>query len=469
MYSVGASPLSVVAADFNGNGILDLALTSSSSSGFPGDSVSLLLGVGDGTFSAPTLFPAGYHANASVVSDFNGDGTADLAVANGGSNTVSVLLNTQGTFLSGAASANPSSYGQSVAFTINVSASASSGIVPSGTVTLNSGSSAVGSATLVNGTVTISTSNLVLGTDTLSAAYSGDTNFQPHTVSFIQTVQKANSAVALTASPTSANLNQSVSLTAAVTSSFTGTPTGTVSFFNGTTQLGTSSLNANGVATYSTSTLAAGTQSITAVYSGDSNFNTSTSPATSVVITSNSPNFSISAAALSPGTISPGASATSTVTITMLYGIDPSSVSLTCAVTPAASPAATCSLSPISLANNAGTATLSVTTSGPRAAMELPPSSRHSSFLLALGLMIPAIFLGAARVHRPAISKVLSFCLIMLLLCGCWFGTACGTAGSSSQPSSGTTSGTPAGTYNVTVTGNAGNIAHSASLSLTVQ
>jgi hypothetical protein len=86
--------------------------------------------------------------------------------------------------------------------------------------------------------------------------------------------------------------------------------------------------------------------------------------------------------------------------------------------------------------------------------------------------MIPAIFLsvsfiGGEKINRPAANKVLSFCLIVLMLCGCWFGTACG-AGSASQSSSGTPE-TPAGTYNVTVTGNAGNITHSASLSLTVQ
>jgi Bacterial Ig-like domain (group 3)/FG-GAP-like repeat len=464
MYPVGASPLSVVAADFNGNGILDLALTSSSSGGFPGDSVSLLFGAGNGTFQTPTLFPAGYLANAAVVGDFNGDGTPDLAVANGGSNTVSLLLNTQGTLVRSAASANPSSYGQSLTFAITVSASLPSGIVPTGSVTLSSGSSPIGSGTLVNGAVTIGAPLLGVGTSALSASYSGDSNFQPHRVSFNQTVQKANTTVELSASPTSADLNQSVILSANVVSSGDGTPTGTVSFFNGSSRLGTSSLNASGIATFSVSTLPAGTQNIAGTYSGDGNFNTSTSPSTSVVV--NSPNFSISAGALSPATVSPGASANSTVTITMLNGIAPSTVSLTCAVAPIANPAATCSVSQISMANNEGTATLSVATSGPHAMMAQSAFAHRTNVWFAFALLIPGIFLGGTRVHRPGTNKLLGFCMLLLMLSGCWFGTACGSGGSTSQTSIG---GTPSGTYSVTVTGTSGTIVHTTSLSLTVQ
>jgi hypothetical protein len=55
-------------------------------------------------------------------------------------------------------------------------------------------------------------------------------------------------------------------------------PTGTVSFFDGTTNLGNSSLSASGVATFTTSTLAVRTHSITATYNGDTNFAPSTSP-----------------------------------------------------------------------------------------------------------------------------------------------------------------------------------------------
>jgi hypothetical protein len=70
-----------------------------------------------------------------------------------------------------------------------------------------------------------------------------------------------------------------------VTSGTAGTPTGTVTFYDGLTQLGTGSLNSHAVATYQTSTLAVGTHSITAQYGGDSNFSGSTSsPALSQVV-----------------------------------------------------------------------------------------------------------------------------------------------------------------------------------------
>ncbi|MDV9203194.1 Ig-like domain-containing protein, partial [Streptomyces sp. Wh19] len=56
-----------------------------------------------------------------------------------------------------------------------------------------------------------------------------------------------------------------------------GTPTGTVDFFDGATLLGTGTLS-GGVATFTTSTLAIGTHPLTAVYNGDANFTSSTSP-----------------------------------------------------------------------------------------------------------------------------------------------------------------------------------------------
>jgi YVTN family beta-propeller protein len=74
-------------------------------------------------------------------------------------------------------------------------------------------------------------------------------------------------------------LGQSVTFTATVTSTSPGTPTGTVTFFDGATELGTGTLNASAMATFTTSSLALGSHSITGVYGGDSNFTGSTSVA----------------------------------------------------------------------------------------------------------------------------------------------------------------------------------------------
>lgn len=84
----------LVAGDFNGDGKVDLAATDSAT-----NRVDVLLGNGDGTFSAPVQYPVGASPVAISTGDFNGDGRLDLAVANFNSHNVSILLgNGGGTF-----------------------------------------------------------------------------------------------------------------------------------------------------------------------------------------------------------------------------------------------------------------------------------------------------------------------------------------------------------------------------------
>jgi len=84
----GNQPLCVAAGDFNGDGIADLAV------GNAGDNtVSILLGNGDGTFTSNGTVSIGSVAIAIAVADFNGDGIPDLAIANNSSGSISVLLN----------------------------------------------------------------------------------------------------------------------------------------------------------------------------------------------------------------------------------------------------------------------------------------------------------------------------------------------------------------------------------------
>jgi len=98
--SVGNSLSAIVAADFNGNGKLDLAVTDS-----VGNTVIILLGNGDGTFGVPTTIPVGNGPDAIVAGDFNNDGKLDLAVANFTDNTITLLLgNGDGTFTQAAGS-----------------------------------------------------------------------------------------------------------------------------------------------------------------------------------------------------------------------------------------------------------------------------------------------------------------------------------------------------------------------------
>jgi VCBS repeat-containing protein len=90
-FAAGTNPASVAVGDFNSDGDPDLAVANLDS-----NNVSVLLGVGDGTFTAPInfpVFPVGNGPTSVAVGDFNGDGKPDLAVANVRSNNVSVLLN----------------------------------------------------------------------------------------------------------------------------------------------------------------------------------------------------------------------------------------------------------------------------------------------------------------------------------------------------------------------------------------
>lgn len=96
-YNVGPTPGGVVAGDFNGDGVLDLAIP------FLGDDstggLAVLINNGDGTFKTPVIYPAGSSPISVATFDLNQDGKLDLAVADNGSSSVYVLLgNGDGTF-----------------------------------------------------------------------------------------------------------------------------------------------------------------------------------------------------------------------------------------------------------------------------------------------------------------------------------------------------------------------------------
>ena len=129
--------------------------------------------------------------------------------------------------------------------------------------------------------------------------YSGTGNFDSSTDrSQVLKVNSTATTTAVTSSAASSVVGQAVTFTAIVTASSPGlgTPTGTVAFKDGTTTLATETLT-GGATTFTTSGLALGTHSITAVYGGSTNFVTSTSAALSQIVNQDTTTTTVSSSA----------------------------------------------------------------------------------------------------------------------------------------------------------------------------
>ena len=236
------------------------------------------------TFTSNILSTASHSITAAYSS---GDSNF---VPSAASASVTQVVNKASTTATAASSPNPSVYGQSITITatVNVTSPGSTAVAyPSGTVTFYEGGTPIGTGTLrvVNGQdqASFTTSSLGTGSDPITAAYnSGDINFNISSMStaITQVVNKASTTTNVSASPSTANAGQMVTFTAMVSASSpgSGTPSGTVDFFDTTTNTdltpGGVSLLA-GTTTFSTTSLAVGSHVIKATYSGDGNFLTS--------------------------------------------------------------------------------------------------------------------------------------------------------------------------------------------------
>lgn len=171
-------------------------------------------------------------------------------------------------------STNPTVYGQVTTLSSTVAPSSGTG-TPTGSVTFDDGTNSVGSASLSNGQATLSLSSFSVGSHSLTAVYSGDANFLASTSSVLsQVVNQAATATALSSSSSPSTLNSSITLTAnlSVVAPGAGTPTGTITFEDGSNVLGTSSVSSAGQAALPTASLSVGSHSLLASYSGDANF-----------------------------------------------------------------------------------------------------------------------------------------------------------------------------------------------------
>jgi hypothetical protein len=287
--SPSALPNSVAIADVNGDGYLDVVVANmckvdNSKCGYPGyvGGVVVLLGNGDGTFQNPINYSSGGSDALSVaIADVNGDGRPDLVALNA-SSTVGVLLNqtSYSTTTVLTSSPNPSLVNQTVTFTATIT---STPPVPNGeVVTFYNGTTDLGTGTTTNGVATLTTLFSKALMRTAKATYSGDPFHKASSGTVRETVALYPSTTTLASSPNPSTSGQAVTLAATVSSGAAGGPTGTVTFKNGTTYVGTKPLTA-GTAILTTSKLPVGTLTLGAYYSGDAQSGKSSGTTTQTV------------------------------------------------------------------------------------------------------------------------------------------------------------------------------------------
>ncbi len=360
----------------------------------------------------------------------------------------------------------------------------SGGNAPTGTVTFFSGSTQLGSPVPVNGTdgsgniqsgaftpaqatAVLTTTQLPTGQDSITAKYNGDTNYSGSTSPAIVVSNLFATTATVQSSASSINLGASVTLNALVSTNVTGTPpTGTVTFFSGGTPLGapvtvTGGTNSQGMAqataSLMTTALPAGSDSVTAAYSGDATYSSSTSPA--IVINVAGPDYTLPASPLGTVTISaPGGSGTLSFMVTAVNGFN-GTINFKCSTVPLES-----YCSPASVTGG-GTVTINITTTAPHSAVLMPGSNSPGWWAATGGVTFVGIFLLGVPGQRRRWSQLLGLVTFALLI------TVAGCGGGSSGP---TDKGTPPGSYNVTVTATAtsGSPAHptqTATFTLNVQ
>jgi hypothetical protein len=350
---------------------------------------------------------------------------------------------------------------------VTVAAATSGGATPTGTVTLVGGGYTSAAETLSSGgyTFSIPANSLSAGSDVLTVSYSGDTTYASETGTAAVTVTTATGTGTATVTVTpaqttlSASSSLSVAITVAAATSGGATPTGTVTLSGGgyTSTAGTLASGSYTIAIPANS-LTAGSDVLTASYSGDSNYAATTGTAT-VTVTGSSSGATFTLSASATTAVSPGTSASSTVTVTATNNYT-GTATLNCALT--ASPtgavdAPTCALSPTTVAlsssSTSGSVTATVTTTA--ATSTTTDFSRRGqrgkgrAWAGAGGGAVLAflVFLGIPARRRGWRSMLGAVALIVALggLAGCgdfW-----------QAPGGDTANGTTAGTYTFTVTG----------------
>jgi len=269
------------------------------------------------------------------------------------------------------------------------------------------------------------------------------------------TITQAGTTTTLNASSSTVSSGQSVTLTAQVASVTTGTPTGSVAFYQGATLLGTATLTA-GTATLSTSSITSGASgALSAVYSGDNNFTTSTSATFSIGVSAL--DFAMTVSGPTSLTVTAGSAATYQMAVNPLNGNYPGPVSFTASGLPSG---ASVTFNPTTIAANDGkqTVTLVVQTAA-FAKLESPSIGRKLAPLTLALFLIPLFGVGRLRRQGRRLSKL----GLLLLLVSC---TLAGAMMTGCGGSSGAGFKQVAQNYTITVTATSGKVQHTAQITL---
>jgi hypothetical protein len=434
------SPGSLIAGDFNNDGRQDVLVC--------GDSgLTVLLGRGDGGFQAPVIGPSG--VCPTFVADLNEDGKQDLLAPS--ANGVVVLLgNGDGSFqgpvetnLGGPAT--PNSVGD-----FDADGKIDVAVNQNGNVVILSGRG--------DGTLPLQGAYMVSGVGMATVAdFNADgkpdvasTNASAFTVSVL--------------------LNIADIPMFTLAANFAGTGGGTVTF-----NPGGFACNSNCSHDYAKRAAVSLSAAANAgsTFSGWSGGGCSGTGTCSLTLTSDQtvtatfdfmPDFALSVSDFAPNPISPGQSSTATISAEGANGFG-ETVSLTCSVQPSPAHAPQCSVSPGSITPG-NSATAAITTTAPTAA-QIVTSGGASALLNALwmpmaGLTFAGIVFCSPRERK---AKMLSALLGSVLVAGVVFQAACGGGGNSG----GGGGGTPPGTYTITIKGTSGSLNHTTTVTLKVQ
>ena len=372
------------------------------------------LGAGGAATINPVLAPGNYSIVATYAGDVNDNTSVSTPLA------LTVKLATTSTVVT--STPNPALVLATVTFTAKVTGN---GGIPTGSVNFIADGTTMGAANVdATGTATFTYSALAAGSHTITASYAGDVNDSPSTSPAISQVEGAiPTATSLGASSTGGLSPQTI-LVSAVVGTSGPTPTGTVTFNNGTTVIGSATLDGSGVATL-VPNLGVGNFSIVANYGGDTLHSPSSSQPVSIA--GEAAGFNIAA---TPSSISMSSTQNAQVTVTLTSNSGfTDTIGFGCGSLPSGVTCHFASISTPLAANLTATDVLTIDANSPLTGGSTVTMNSHSGprgvyiagFFLPLSLFFGWIFWRFRKRHGAVLSMVLLLALsgAAMLVSGC--------------------------------------------------